>query len=411
MVSVARKLQLSVLDSNAGFPLEQRTQRPEAAEHESLRWSEALGAWIVLGHEDVKGCLRDSRLGTSRVDFHEAPLQGPGEELLQAFRKSVSARSEDGRELVALRRQAAPGFSPEALDAWRPAIIRLARQLVTRVRGQGRMDAVRALTGILPALVLAEVLGIPEREREGFLAWARAIADVQAPAADLDGGTLARRALLATREFLDSLGPLLAERRRTPGEDLLSRMLQVQPPGPVSPEQRVSHIALLLLSGLSSFGDQLGNGLYELWVHPARIQRLRADPSRVRGAVEEVLRLSPAVPVLQRTALETFSLRGQTLRKGEPVLLCLSAANRDAAVFSEPECFDLDRDSARQKHLSLGFGLHYRLDAGLVKHTLKALIEVVLEELPGSRLDEERASRLKSQGLHARGFESLPVRW
>ncbi len=411
MSSAARKLSLAVPGFPMGLSAETTGAQAEGGADEGPRWSDALGAWVFLSHADVRDGLRDERLGAARVDFHEAPLQGPGEELLQAFRKGASGRAEGSRELMALRRQAAPAFSPEALESFRPALRRQVGLLLSRVRDQGRMDAVRAVTGGLPGLVLAELMDLPSHHREGFLAWTRAIAEVQSPGMGLDAGALARRALLATREFLDYLGPLLAARRQSPGADLLSLMLRAHVPGTPNPEPRVATVALLLVSGLASFADQLGNGLHELLSQPERAQALRAQPALMTGALEEMLRLSPAVPVLHRTARQTFSLRGRTVREGDGVMLCISAANRDASVFPDPDQFLIDRDPFLQKHLSLGFGMHYRLDAGLVKHTLRALLEGMLEELPQARLDEERCSRLKSQGLHARGFESLPVRW
>jgi cytochrome P450 len=396
MASAARRLSPEVVDS---FPCTR--ERALGGAEESVRWSDTLRAWVVVRHADVMACLRETRLGCSRVDFHEASSQGPGPELLQAFRKVGGARLEAGGERVALRWLAAPAFTPEALESWRPALVRRVRQLLEGVEAQGRMDAVRSLTEPLAALVLAEVFAIPEGHRDDFLGWVRAMFEGPGPL----------QALLATREFLDYLAPLLAERRLNPGTDLLSRVLRAQPPGTVNPEPRVAGLALLLVSGLASFADQLGNGLRELLAHGGVTEALRAEPSRVVTAVEEVLRLNPAVPVLHRSVLETFTLGGQSLREGDDVLLSLQAANRDPDVFPLASHLLLSRDCARQKHLTLGFGLHQRLDAGLLKHTLKALIEGVLEVLPGLRLDETLPAPLKAREPHLRGHESLPVRW
>ena len=406
MASAARRFHPEVVDSSVS----PSGQEPGGAQ-EAVRWSDTRRAWVVGRHGDVMGCLREPRLGSERVDFHEAASQGPGAELLRALRKGSGARLDGSADRVALRWLAAPGFTPEALESWRPGIARRVRELLARVARQGRMDAVRSLTEPLAALVLAEVFAIPEGHRERFLSWARALSEGAHPGAEPEGSAVPLKVLLATREFLDYLMPLLAERRLAPGEDLLSRLLQVRQPGLLSPEQRVAGLALLLVSGLASFADQLGNGLRELLSHGGALEVLGAQPERVGAAVEEVLRLNPAVPVLHRTVLETFTLGGHTLRKGDDVLLSLCAANRDPDVFAQAAHLMLTRDCARQKHLTLGFGLHQRLDAGLLKHTLKALIEGVVEVLPGLRLDESRPSPLKASEPHLRGYESLPVRW
>ncbi|OJH36299.1 cytochrome P450 [Cystobacter ferrugineus] len=381
-----------------------------ALDEEPVYWSEASRGWIIRRHEDVLGCLRDARLRASEEMLLDARLRELSPELAEALRETFAAHPWEGREAVPLRRQAAPGFMPQVLDAWRPAIRGLVKRLVRR-GGQDWMDAVRAVCVPLPALVLAEVFALPERDREPFLAWAWQLADFHSPAADADRGSLARAALGATRGFLAWLSPLLEERLRAPGADLLSRMLQVEQPGARTPVQRVSTLALFLVSGLGFVTDQLGNVLHEVLARPELWRTLRVDRSRIRPAVEEALRFQPARPVLYRTVGETLTLRGRTLHPGEVVLLDVAAANRDPRVFTTPERFELHRDAARQKHVTFGFGLHHRLDAGLIRHQLECLLEVLLEEFPGLRLDEERLPRLKRHGPRVRGFETLPARW
>ncbi|EPX57992.1 hypothetical protein D187_004526 [Cystobacter fuscus DSM 2262] len=407
MSIAARQPHSSPLESETLFD---PTPRRALGEEEPVTWSEASRGWIIRGHEDVLGCLRDSRLGASYEDVLDVRLRGLSPELAGALRETFAAHPWDGREATPLRRQAAPGFTPQVLDACRPVIRGLATRLVRR-GGQDRMDVVRAVCAPLPALVLAEVFALAERDREPFLAWAWQLADFHSPAADADRGALARAALGAARGFLSWLTPLLEERRRAPGGDLLSRMLQVEQPGARTAVQRVSTLALLLVCELGFVTDQLGNVLHEVLARPELWRMLRVDRSRIRPAVEEALRFQPARPVLYRAVGETLTLRGRTLRPGEVVFLDVATANRDSQVFTTPERFDLHRDAARQKHVTFGFGLHHRLDAGLIRHQLECVLEVLLEEFPGLRLDEERPPRLKRHGPLVRGFETLPVRW
>lgn len=408
MSIAARQPPLHPLESGTLFdPTPPRRAR---GDEEPVYWSEASRGWIIHRHEDVLGCLRDARLGTSSEELLDARLRGLSPELAGALRSTFAAHAWDGREAVTLRRQAAPGFTPQVLDAWRPAIRGLVTGLVRR-GGKDRMDAVRAVCVPLPALVVAEVFALAERDRERFLAWAGQLADFHSPAADADRSALAGAALGATRGLLAWLTPLLEERQRARGADLLGRMLQVGQPGARTAVQRVSTFALRLVSELGFVTDQLGNLLHEVLAHPGLWRMLRVDRSRIRLAVDEALRFQPARPVLYRAVEESLTLRGRTLNQGDAVFLDVAAANRDPQVFTTPERFDVHRDAARQKHVTFGFGLHHRLDAGLIRHQLECVLEVLLEEFPGLRLDEERLPRLKRHGPLARGFETLPVRW
>lgn len=407
MSSAARKFHLSLLDTETLLdptPVYQRLR-----EEEPVHWSEVLRGWILSRHEDVLDGLRDPRLLVSREEDLAVRLRGTSLEGMGAWRQVLAAYPCDGREAAPLRWQAAPAFTPPVLEGWHPAIRGIVARLVRRGIATGRMDAIRAVCAPLPALVLAEVFGLPEQDRETFLSWARHLSDFHSPVSGADREALARGALGATRELLAYLEPLLEERSRSPGTDLLSRMLQVAPQEARTP-RRVATLALMLVSGLGAVTDQLGNGLHELLLHPGQKRMLRLDRSRMRPCVEETLRFQPAQPLLRRTVGETLSLRGRTLHKGETVFLNAAAANRDPRVFMDPERFEPTRDSARQKHLTFGFGLHHRLDAGLIRHEMEALFEVLLEELPGLHLDEERLPRLKCHSPLARGIEMLPVR-
>ncbi|WNG42882.1 cytochrome P450 [Archangium minus] len=412
MASAARTLQFNlVAPENLLDPV---PLYRELRKHDPVHWSDTVQAWFITRYDDVFNCFRDPRLSANRLKFFEMVAQGlGGPEVVKDFIKMISDQlsQRDGREHIQMRRQAAAGFSPQALDAWRPSVRRITEQLVADVKAQGRMNTVETLSSQLPPLVIAEVLGIPKEDRERFLAWARPLADFSAPTAGMDLLDLGRRANAATRELYEYLGGIIEARRRAPGEDLLSQMIHYQEAGQMTPEQLVSNAGLILIAGYTTTADQINNGLHDLLTHPDQLQKLQEDRTLVRSAVEEMIRYTSAVPVTHRVAAETFQLRGKTIRKGDVVFLGLAAANRDPDAFPDPDRFDITRDANHQKHMSFGFGPHHCLGSGLARRELEIAFEVLLERLPGLRLDETQLPQIKCHSLMFRGFESLHVRW
>jgi cytochrome P450 PksS len=388
----------------------------ELRENDPVHWSSVLNAWFITRYDDVLNCFRDPRLSANRMKFYEAQLGplgqlGPGliDNLLWSLSHQMSMR--DGLEHVQMRRRTGVGFSPQALDAWRPAIRQTAEHLVERVQLDGRMDVVKAVSSQLPPIVISEFLGIPLEERDKFLEWSHPIADFNAPAAGTDVVALARRANTAIGELLDYLKALIEKRRQHPGQDALSQMVQAQQEGRMTLDELVSNTSLILFAGHTTTTDQISNGLYALLTHPEELQKLQADLSLVRPAVEEMLRFNPAVPFMHRIAAVDFELRGKAIKKGDVVFMGLAAANRDPQAFPEPDRFDIGRDHLHTKHMSFTFGPHHCMGAGLARRELEIAFEVLLTRLPGLRLDEEIQPRLKCHSLMFRGFEELPVRW
>jgi cytochrome P450 PksS len=385
----------------------------ELRENDPVHWSSAVNAWFLTRHDDVMSAFRDSRLSADRMQLTEFQLQNMGgdvaRDIIDIIRKEMVMK--DGREHLRLRRNSGQGFTPQALDAWLPSIRRTMNRLVDGVLHLGRMDLATEISYQLPPLVIAELFGIPAEERTRFVAWAQPINEFFAPAIGGDMVALARRANQAMVESRDFMTALVEERMRAPGDDMLSQMVRRQEAGGASVEEIVANALLILSAGHMTTTDQLGNGVHALLTHPTELRKLREDPSLVKSAVEEMLRYDPPIPWIHRVAVETFELRGRTLRKGDMVFLGMAAANRDPEVFARPDSFDVGRDHQNQKHMSFAFGPHHCLGAGLARRELEVAFSVLLERLPDLRLDEERLPRLKCHSLLFRGFDSLPVRW
>ncbi|PTL80960.1 cytochrome P450 [Vitiosangium sp. GDMCC 1.1324] len=390
------------------FPLYQYLR-----ENEPVHWSDTVNAWFVTRYNDVVAAYRDPRLTANRAKLFEYQVQGLSPDVTREFMQTIRNQMFmlDGPEHVRLRRQTGMGFTPQKLDELRPTVHRLMRELLEQLSPRGEMDLVKDLSYPMPALAIADLLGIPAEDRERFRAWSDHLALFSSPPVGSDPLVLASNANKTMVEMKEYLLPIIEERRHHPGLDALSQMLMVQEQGKMTPEELVANAILILFAGHTTTTDQLSNGVYDLLTHPDQLQKLRDDMGLLRSAVEEMLRYTTSVPAITRVVASDFEWHGQKLRQGQLVFLVMAAANRDPSVFPDPERFDITRDSYHQKHLSFGFGAHHCMGAGLARRELEIGISMLLERLPGLRLDESRSPQVKCHGLSFRGFDSLPVRW
>ncbi|MFY0521678.1 cytochrome P450 [Archangium gephyra] len=385
-------------------------------ETDPVHWAPEVHGWFLTRHDDVMNSFRDARFSANRVSLMEQQLQGLDPSLLEHFTGNIKLQMMmyDGRDHIRMRRQANPSFTPQALDSWLPAIRRTMHMLLDRVQKDGQMDFVPSVSYELPPRVIGELFGMPQEEHELLLQWAAPIAEFGGLTVGMDVVTMAKKADTAMKEFAAHMTALAEKRRHEPGQDLLSQMMHGHDPrmGPgMTMEELVANAILMLNAGHMTTTDQLSNLIHDLLTHPEQLRLLQQDPKLLSAAVEESLRYRPAVPFHYRIVGEEMQLRGKTLRKGDVVFMGIAAANRDPAVFSEPDRFDITRDHLHQKHLTFSFGPHHCLGAGLARRELEIALEVLLQRMPELRLDPERPPRHKCSSLIFRGFDSMHVRW
>lgn len=381
-------------------------------ERDPVHWEAGLHAWIVTRHDDVMEAFRDPRLRTDYVvALMEHQLRGRGHDpaiaadCLRISQKMMVARG--GADHTRLRRQGNPAFDAKTVEGWRPAVERIMNGLLDRVQG-GRMDVATDIAQPLVSTVITEVIGVPEEYRDNFLRWSNeaesffglAVSDLEAAA------RLANDRYLRLEQYI--LG-LIEERRVRPGDDVISRLIAHEHEGHMTPEELAANVQLLVLAGNVTTIDQLENGVHVLLSHPDALARLRERPELRRSAIEEMLRYRPPLHMTGRMAAEDLEIRGTRISAGQMVFLCMAAANRDPAVFPEPDRFDIARAPGRA--FTFGFGPHLCLGAGLARLELDVAFEALLRRLPGLRLDDEAPPRPKLESLMFRGFLSLPVRF
>jgi cytochrome P450 len=300
-----------------------------------------------------------------------------------------------------MRRALRPAFTPLAIEALRPTVERVVDELLDAL--PEALDFLAEFAVPLPAIVIAELLGIPREDHDRFRAWSESLATLVFASGLPDRHRRGREALTALATYL---GEQLAHRRAQPADDLLGTLAVLRAAGELTAEEATANAVLLLFAGHETTTGLLANGLAALLAHPEQLERLRTERSLMPSAVEELLRYEGPSKLMPRWAVQEVELRGRRIASGDLLYLVQSAANRDPRRFAEPDRLDVARDP--NPHLGFGYGLHYCLGAPLAR--LETAIAL-------SRLLDRRA-RIELAGdpprwrpnLLGRAVESLEVR-
>jgi cytochrome P450 len=303
-----------------------------------------------------------------------------------------------------LRRLVAREFTPTAIQAWRPRIERLVGVMVDTLIGGKPVDFVTAVAHPLPIAVIAEVLGIPLADRETFKGWSVEVAR----GFGLDGGDDADTASQSVAGLMELLGYFAAQldqRRTSPRDDLLTRLLRPQEEERLTTRELLYLLLLLLVAGNETTIDLLGNMVLALLETPSQWTLLKSRPELIPAAVEEALRFDAPVQGFFRTAVEPFEVGGGTIPRGGRTLVLFGAANRDPSHYPEPDSFLVERNPT--DHLAFGSGIHQCLGAALAR--LEGAL--VLEHLLGKAERLEQAGEVvRTANPTLRGVVRLPLR-
>jgi cytochrome P450 len=397
-----------------------------------LGWPEGPGFWLVLRHADVQSVLTRPELFSSALGATQIRDPATPEALGYVRRMMLNM---DPPEHSRLRRLLSRAFTPRAVSRLEDGIRGHARAICDRVLtgSRGECDFAKDLAADLPLLTLADVLGVPEQDRLLLFDWSNRVIGYQDPdyaaSAEFDpaGGTPMAAEALALRPVPDRDGRmpdprtregmpdlyayahLLAEhKRRRPGDDVMSILLAQtdESGGQVSVAEFENMFWLFAVAGNETLRNGLPGACVALLEHPLAAGELRTDPARMPAAVDEMLRWWTPVMTFRRTATEDCELGGQAIRAGQKVVVSFTSANRDEAVFADPDGFDIGRHP--NPHLVFGHGPHFCLGAHLARIQMRALFEEVLART--SSLSYAGApSYLRSN--FQRGIKRLPIAW
>lgn len=363
------------------------------------------GQWVFPRHAEVSALLRDPRLGREYPERYQALSigEGPANDYL---RRIIINR--DGEAHTRLRRLLTKSLTPGMVRSLARPIGTLVDGILDRLADRDAWDLVTDLAVPVPMAVMSELLGIPAADRETVAKWSTSLAQAFAVFIPDDKRHEAHESVVALRAYF---ADLLRERRRLPGEDLLSRMVAAVRDGtePLTDEEIVDNALFVYYAGFETTTNAIATGGKVLTTQPDAQHRLRADPGIAGTALEEFMRYDAPIPTTSRLALEPIEIAGHTVRRGRVVVLLLASANRDESVFAHPDRVDLTRSP--NPHVSFGGGVHLCLGAALAR------VEgaVVLERLTArfSRLEPAGPARWNPSSGGFRfpywAYESIPV--
>ena len=376
-------------------------------EQDPVCWIPGFDAWLVTLHEDLRSLFADPRCTADpRAYEHYQPPSVPG---AARWLTEMPFRSTPSDPLSAGRRLVSAALTPQAIERTKARIQEVVEHFALPLRGRRDVvDLKGEFAAPVSAAVIGRILGVPpkgdddlrfrmlaQRVKKGVWVW------------HFRSEQQRRETEAASVEIAEYLLGLVDERRQTPGGDLISDLVRASGAGTdASNEDIVRTIGALVAAGTGVPGIACARALRTLLLHPAQLSLLRSERSLLANAVDELLRYDSVVQLIPRYVLESFELRGRTLKKGQLVALCLIGANRDPRVFANPDVLDLRRDTSEV--LSFGYGAHYCPGSNIARTQLRLMLDAALDFLPErARLLEDQV-RWSSVGITSQ-LKRLPV--
>jgi hypothetical protein len=370
-----------------------------------VHWSAALGGWVLLRQQDVLAALRDPRLSTARLGLMLQMLSTDERAQLQPLAHAWDRWLSfvDQADHARMRPLISAAFTPRIVAGMQPRIQRLVDELIDGFVERGRCDLIADLAYPLPATVITEMLGGRPQDRDQLKAWSDEIALI---GREREGLPILLRIQQGVLGMTGYFREIAAKRRAQPQDDLMSNLLQAEQAGhALSIDEVLATCTLLLFAGHATTTQLIANGLLCLLKHPEQLQQLKDNPALITSAVEEMLRYGGPALLLVRTASADLELGGQQIAAGQGVYPAVAAANRDPAVFADPERFDITRGDNR--HLSFGYGTHFCVGSALARLETRIAIETLLRRLPNLRLATDQLQWTATPIF--RGLLALPL--
>lgn len=376
---------------------------------------------FITGYNEAVTILRDS---THFVKDYRNALNDEEKVLLPQEPPLVRLLSRhmlnsDPPEHTRLRALVNKAFSVRMIDQLEERIQIVANQLIEqalRKHGsveyttrQGEFDVIEEFAFPLPIIVIADLLGIPTRDRNRFRAWSHAIVQPSANSQRNEKKELKSRQLM--NDFVAYLRQILADRKKTPRDDLITSLLQAEEAGDVLSEDEIfSTILLLVVVGHETSVNLIGNSLLTLLKHPSILQQLQEQPGLIPTALEELIRYDgPVERAPMRFAAEDIEISGTQIKRGDAISVVLAAANRDPAQFDCPDQLNILRQN--NKHIGFGLGIHYCLGAPLARAEGRIALETLLSRFDTLALTIPIQSLRWHTNPIMRGLHRLPIRF
>ncbi|MGW0704457.1 cytochrome P450 [Streptomyces sp. NPDC002643] len=365
------------------------------------------GFWNVVKHEDVVLVSRDSQLFSSELGGTQ--IYSTLQTLEEGYATSGEYEAARGRPLLDLdpprhtryRQLVSKGFTARMIGLLEQALRHRATHIIDQVIERGEADFVVDIASELPLQALAEIMGVPQEDRQRLFDWSNRILGDPEFADEGGVGSVMAELIAYSRE-------LATQRRNDPRDDIVTKLLNAEIDGEKLSDLEFDMFMLLLsIAGHETTRNATTHGMYALLTHPEQFELLKSDPQgRMNVAVEEIIRWASPVLHFRRTATADTEIRGTAIKEGDPVVVWYVSANRDEDVFTDPFAFDVTRDPNPQ--ISFGSGTHFCLGANLARMELRLIFEQLVTRMPDMRLAGEPV-RLRSNFVG--GIKHMPVTW
>ncbi len=341
-------------------------------------WQTPIGVWMLSRYADVEQLLKHTATGVrTRAGVLPSMRARPADHPRDAF-----MLSNDPPVHTRLRRLVQQAFTPRALARIAATVERVVAECLAVIAEHDEFDLVAELALPVPSIVICEMMGVPAADRATFTRWtADATHDLQL----MPDPELARRADEATFALRDYFRELIAARRGHLTDDILSGLIRAEQDGGTLAEvELVSQAIGLLIAGFETTIGAITLGVRSLLRHPAQLARLRAEPALIKSAAEECLRFDTSIPVTSRILHADAEFGGHRLAADTPVVALIAAAQRDPAVYTDPDVFDIGR--AQAPVLAFGGGIHHCLGAHLARMELQQSVLGLVQRFAGLQL-------------------------
>jgi cytochrome P450 len=379
-------------------------------EADPVHWNEDYELWLVTRYDDLVWLTRHPELFSSEV-FKRDPrdpyptINESDLGLYQYVRDFFTDWfiQKDRPTHADMRKVLHGYFNPKAMELWRPMVIDVIHLLVDEAEEKGSMDVMADFATPLPLLVIAQMLGMPNQDRQFIRELAEKLLFI-------GRGEVDRMKPLTEgiQELQEYLGPIVAERLNNPGDDLLSVLASGEKAGVYSRDEVVANAILLLLAGHETTINLICNGTRAFIDHPDQWALFKQDPAKLmKSATEECLRYDSPVKSIQRIAAEDVEVRDKVMKKDDRIRWFITAANRDPEKFPEPEKFDINRYP--NLHVAFGSGIHHCLGATLARLEGQEAFRALAERFESLHIETEDIEYQPS--ITFRSIKSLPVAW
>jgi pimeloyl-[acyl-carrier protein] synthase len=383
------------------YPLYQRLR-----ENDPVHWDPFLHAWVVTRYPDVITVLH--KFSADRTPTPEQ-LSSMGCESLNPIAKVMVKQMlfMDAPAHTRLRSLAATAFSPRRVEAMRAHVQDIAERLIDDLiekRTSREMDIVTDFAEPFPAIVTAEMLGVPVADHVQLKDWSADFAEMLGNFQH--NPDRSARVLKSVEEMTLYFRSAIREMEKNPREGLIYALMTAEIDGArLTEEEVIANCIVTMVGGQETTTNLIGNGLLTLLRHPDQLERLRNEPSLLQPAVEELLRFESPSQHTARLAPDDVVLGGKQIKKRQAVIAVMAAGNRDPERFPDPDRLDLERKDNR--HLAFGWAAHFCFGAPLARMEGQIAFETLLRRIPKIELDE--VPLVWRQNLGLRGLQSLPV--